>query len=333
VTGAAFLAILAGVAVLVLVIWIVARLVRSYRARIDAAWSASAAELGVNFIPGSWRTHSRIHGSVEGVPVEVRVVTESSGESSSSWTVYTASYPALGLGLSVRSTRGWQRIGRLFGAKDIETGDAAFDPEVTVKGDDPERVRAFLTPARRMSVHRLLAEYDRARIEDDQVRWRKSGVEKEPDRIVTTVRRLAAVAQRLTGRGSRRIDAALEARAVGEPGRSAELLAAEPGESASVEDRLDEAEAAYADGRFDQAADVLENVARALPADEQVAAWRRRSEERRAPMALPAETDAPALEDAGPWPTSSLHPGCSLSRLRPSSRSGSRGGGCAGPAP
>ena len=68
-------------------------------------------------------------------------------------------------------------------------------------------------------------------------------------------------------------DSAMRIRADGNPVEAAEMLRSG---TVSLEDRRDYAEAAYAGARYDEAAEALAHLERALPADGQVAAWRRR---------------------------------------------------------
>jgi len=272
------------------------RMVRRSHARMNEAWQRVAGELHLAFSPETFVKRAHLAGTVEGVGVEVKSVVESTGKSSRQYTRYRVSYPSLGIGLKMRASGGWQRLTRMFGAQDISTGDAGFDPVVTVKGDDEEAVRRLLTPARRMSVHRLLAEHRGAVVEDSGITWDSNGLENDADRMLTVIRRMAGVAARLSGGSVAHADSAMRVRAEGNPAEAAEMLRSG---TVSLEDRRDHAEAAYAGARYDEAAEALADLECALPADGQVAAWRRRADERRTHAAPAEETGDPVLTDPG----------------------------------
>jgi len=265
-------------------------------ARMNQAWQQVAGELHLVFSPETFTKRAHLAGTVEGIGVEVRSVAESSGKSSHQYTRYRVSYPPLGIGLKMKASGGWQRLTRMLGAQDISTGDAGFDPAVTVKGDDEDAVRLLLTPARRMSVHRLIAEHRGTVVEDSGITWDSSGLETDAERMLTVIRRMAGVAGRLSDADVTHADSAMRVRAEGSPAEAAEMLRSG---TVSLEDRRDHAEAAYAGARYDEAADALAHLERALPADGQVVAWRRRADERRALTALPEASGEPVLTDPG----------------------------------
>jgi len=269
--------------------------VRSH-ARMNQAWQLVAGELHLTFSPETFTKRAYLAGTIQGIGVEVKSVTESSGKSSNQYTRYRVSYPPLGVGLKMRASGGWQRLTRLLGAQDISTGDAEFDPEVTVKGDDEEAVRRLLTPARRMSVHRLMAEHRGTIVEDSGITWDSSGLETDAERMLTVIRRMVGVAGRLSGADVTHADSAMRVRADGNPAEAAAMLRSG---TADLEDHRDHAEAAYAGARYDEAAEALAELERALPADGQVAAWRRRADERRARTALPEASGGTVLTDPG----------------------------------
>ncbi len=272
------------------------RMVKRSHARMNEAWQRVAGELHCTFSPETFVKRAHLAGTVEGIGVEVKSVVESTGKSSRQYTRYLVSYPSLGIGLRMRASGGWQKLTHVFGAQDISTGDERFDPVVTVKGDDEEAVRRLLTPARRMSVHRLLAEHRGAVVEDSGITWDSNGLENDADQMLTVIRRMAGVAARLSEGSVAQADSAMRVRAEGNPAEAAEMLRLG---AVSLEDRRDHAEAAYAGARYDQAEAALAELERALPADGQVAAWRRRAGERRVHAALPDAPGDPVLTDPG----------------------------------
>jgi len=263
------------------------RAVARGRAAQNEQWLTTARALSLSFEPETFTARARLSGTVDGIGVEVRSIVESTGKSSARYTRYRASYPSLGLGLKVMATGGWQKLSTWFGGQDVATGDQEFDPAVTVKGHDDDAVRRFLSPSRRVSAHRLIVEFPGVVIEDASITWRMRGLEADGQRLMTVVRRMVGVAQRLT-ESAAGADRAMEARAVGSPGEAAGLLR---DGNLGLEDQIDLAEASYVEGRFEEAEETLAALESALPADAQVAAWRRRAGERKVLGALPASSD------------------------------------------
>ena len=295
------LAVLITVASLIVVIVVARRMTR----RTNEAWAAAAGVLGGSFHPATTFGQPRLDAVIEGFEATAYGFTRSSGSSSSNThTAYRVSYPLLGLGLSIERQGMWQQLGAMFGGRDIEVGDPAFDELVVVKGDDPQRVAAFLDEARRLAVHRLVAEFGGVKITDDHIAWSSSGRERDPDRIVSVLRRFVSVARTLQGGVRRSMTEALRAQAEGDPGRAVAFLAADPWQPDALGERSGEAVpdpeerfitgvAAYSGGRYYEAAEAMRDVEAALPADEQAAKWRRRAEER---AALPVGEERPDVE-------------------------------------
>lgn len=88
-------------------------------------------------------------GRYKGYTVEVYTFTKGSGKNSSTWTRFHVNFrKSLGLGLQLKRQGFFSGIAKVFGAQDIEIGDAGFDKAIVVKGARPERVREFMTQAR-----------------------------------------------------------------------------------------------------------------------------------------------------------------------------------------
>lgn len=309
--GAAHLPVvsLALVVVLAGVVAVVVAVVRSQARRTNEVWGAAASALAGRLRPSTGFGQPRIEAVVDGFHASVYGFTRRTGSSSSVYTRYRVVYRPFGLGLRIHRQGPWQQVAKFFGSQDIEVGDRAFDDLVVVQGDDPARIATFLDPGRRMAVHRLVAEYPGVEIGDDGIEWSTQGRERDADRLVTTVRRFASVAGMLSRPTRRSTSEALRAQAEGDAGRAVELLEGDPWEDdpwdegpgpglPDPEERFIVGQAAYAGGRYEEAARALRDVEAALPGDEQAAMWRRRAEERLAP-AGPAQPTA----DVGAGPS------------------------------
>jgi hypothetical protein len=168
--------------------------------RTDEAWSNVARQLGLHFTHGRLLKSRVIEGRLQEMAVRVDTFQRGSGKSSSTYTRFRIGYPQrLGLGLRLTKEGFFSGIGKFFGGQDIELGDAQFDADVIVKAADPGKVHHFLTPPRRLRIHRLLMSHPGVVIDDAQVYWEKRGAIRDPDQLSGTIRRLVRVAWHLTG--------------------------------------------------------------------------------------------------------------------------------------
>ncbi|MCZ6794171.1 MAG: tetratricopeptide repeat protein [Planctomycetota bacterium] len=213
------------VVILVAVVVIPLALLTSQRT--DAAWREAARRLRLHYHPSGFMKKRRISGRFAGFAVVVDTFTRSSGNSSTTYTRFRVSYPrSLGLGLRLTREGFFTGISKVFGAQDIELGAANFDAAILVKGSRPQAVRRFLTPARRVRVHRLLIGHSGAVVDDDDITWNRVGVLRDAARIVTTVRNFVRVAWHLTGdrEDDRALDRALAAGDAGHVQEAVETL-------------------------------------------------------------------------------------------------------------
>lgn len=152
-----------------------------------------------------WRTPRKITGRLDEVYVKVDTVTERHGKSSTTYTRLHAGYPdsrSLELGLTLTEEGFFSGIQKFFGAQDIQLGDDQFDGGFLVKGKNEDRVREFLTPARRHQIEQVFRSFPGATVTDSGIAWRQRGVIRSADRIEAMVRSLAKATATLSrGRG------------------------------------------------------------------------------------------------------------------------------------
>jgi len=245
------------------------------RKRVNTAWAQAAEELGVEFRPSTLFGRPQLRGTLQGLPVEVYTYTQQSGENSATYTRYTVTYPPVGVSFELRNESGIHRVLKIFGVGDTEIGDAEFDDRFTIRTDEPDGLRAFLTPARKMALLRLLASHPNLRISDTGSTLTTRGAEKDRDVIVSTVRRLVATGRTLTDAElSRRLDEAVEIRLEGDAGRAAEAMrgTVQPHPD-DLDGRLTQMEPLQAAGDIAGAGAILDELADRLPADPDVAGW------------------------------------------------------------
>ena len=100
-------------------------------------WTGAADLLGFAEVRSGFRP--RISGSEGQVRTTVDVYSKSSGESQSTYTRYRIEFHSIGLGLRLSRQTGWRGVLRVFGAQDIEVGNATFDANFVIKSRSTER--------------------------------------------------------------------------------------------------------------------------------------------------------------------------------------------------
>jgi hypothetical protein len=172
----------------------------SHGRRANEAWTEAARRLGLRFEPGGILESRKISGYSHACRVMVDTYTQSSGKHSRTCTRFRVTYlRPLGLGLKLTRQGFMSGVLKMFGAQDIAVGDGRFDSDVVVKGADPRRAREFLTPSRRLRIHRFLSTYRGAAIEDGEINWSTQELLRHSGRIVSAVEAMTRLAWHLTG--------------------------------------------------------------------------------------------------------------------------------------
>lgn len=123
-----------------------------------------AATLGLQFeekppVLGLFYPEARAAGQLRGKRVELFPFTTGAGKSRTHWSAVAATLPAA-CGLTFRLQR--QGFGskflELFGAREISTGDAAFDAAWFIQTNHPEYFREALLPELRAKINALVRE-------------------------------------------------------------------------------------------------------------------------------------------------------------------------------
>ena len=279
--------------------------------QVHQSWTDAARALGMAYQGGGFLRSRRITGTFEGMPVLVDTFTQSAGKSSTTYTRFRITLsPPLRLGLRLSREGFLKGLTKLFGAQDIRVGDAAFDANVMIKGSDPDRVRAFLTPARRVRIDRFLGSYPGATIDDTEIAWHTRGLLSDPNRIVSIVRQIARLAWHLVD--SRAADDAMGTAMIAmDEGHPQEALSAlqrrrtEPAASEfagpSAEEQLLEGQLLMLGGRTDEAKQTFAKAQEAAPDDPEISDWAQKTTD----VATPAET-APAGDQAHAEPAPPL---------------------------
>lgn len=255
-----------------------------------ANWSRAASDLGLDIRPGGVFSNPRIDGLLSGHRASVHTFTTGGGNNQQRYTRFEVGYPSLNLGLELsRQTKVGGFFRRMVGMQDVEIGDAAFDDAFVIKAGDPNRLAVFLTGQRRSTLARLLATFPTLKATDTSVRVDVRKVVRDPDVIVSTVRRLVGVAQSLSGPNTK-VEEAVAARSEGDLSealrRMREVLDDQPN---NVEQRLIEIDTLAAAGKSKEVMDRVGELERLAPADPEVLGWRKTAE---AEAARPAEPES-----------------------------------------
>ena len=212
-------------------------------------------------------------------------------------TRYRVRVPSLVLGLRLSRQSPLAAFGRFFGVQDIETGEPLFDKQIMIKGDHPEAVKAFLTPARRVAISELITAYRGATITDTAIEV-VQGLTSDADELVSVIQRLVSLARVLSAPAPE-VERPAATRLAGDAGEAlADLHQKTPENDPWIDfaRKTQEAELSYVHGDIKKAAEAFEELSKQVPADPEVKAWRDKTRRR-----LKAESKKPpaVAGDAG----------------------------------
>lgn len=262
-------------------------------AQMNAAWQSAAETLRFSFEAGSMRNGPTISGTVEDRPADVHSYTKSSGKNSTRYTRYTVEFPPIGVGLRLSRQAGLGQFLKILGTQDIVIGDPTFDEAFIVKSADPQAVRAVLTPGRTMALNQLLAVHPEVVVSDDRIVVDRRGGVRDADVIVSTLRRIASVANVLAdARASTELTSIIEQRIDGGLPSDYEP---EPQLPSGIDARIATGEALAAFGVVDVAQKIFEALAVELPADRDIAGWSEQVQ--RQSVEPPPIADSPELPE------------------------------------
>lgn len=115
----------------------------------DEIWKQLSQELGGEFVDGGFWKKDRVVARVGEWTVTLDTYTVSTGHTHVTYTrIRTPYVNPDGFRFSIRRRSLFSGIGKLLGMQDIEVGDAEFDHEFILKGNDASKVRALFANAR-----------------------------------------------------------------------------------------------------------------------------------------------------------------------------------------
>lgn len=161
-------------------------------------WQAAANLLHLNHVPGGLGAPGTISGLMGGNRIVITTLAKGGGKSSQTYTKYEVQYrQAVPVEFKITRQGALQSIGKVFGMRDIEVGDPAFDDHVLVNGSRTDEIIRLLTPEVRLAIRHLVATYPDVTITNRKITVVKPGKDVEPSVIAHCARRLAAFAGQL----------------------------------------------------------------------------------------------------------------------------------------
>ncbi len=111
-------------------------------------WQEFARSKGLQYSEPSFFTKPEIAGVLEGVEVHIGIEMRG-GKNKSPYTRFSAKIPGpLPSSVFIGAEGLFQKIGKAFGAQDIELGDAFLDSKLMIKGHKPASVKRYLEDRR-----------------------------------------------------------------------------------------------------------------------------------------------------------------------------------------
>jgi hypothetical protein len=181
----------------------------------DEVWRQLSQEMGAEFIDGGFWKGSKVQVHVKPWTITLDTYSESSGESSVTYTRMRAPYiNPEGFRFTIYRKGIFSALGKLLGMQDIEVGDPDFDEAFIIKGNDESKVVSLFSDTR---IRRLIQDQPKIRLdvkdsegwfgptfpEDvDEVRFQIAGVIKDIERLKALFELFAAVLDQLCRIGS-----------------------------------------------------------------------------------------------------------------------------------
>ncbi len=115
----------------------------------EEIWRRLCDEIGADYVKGGFWKGDKVHAYHEQWVMTLDTYAHSDGETSTTYTRMRAPYVnADGFRFSIYRKSIFSGLGKLFGMQDIEIGDAWFDEEFIIQGNDAGKVARFLANPR-----------------------------------------------------------------------------------------------------------------------------------------------------------------------------------------
>jgi hypothetical protein len=181
----------------------------------DEVWRQLSQEMGAEFVDGGFWKGSKVQVHVKPWTITLDTYSESTGESSVTYTRMRAPYiNPEGFRFTIYRKGIFSALGKLLGMQDIEVGDPDFDEAFIIKGNDESKVVSLFSDTR---IRQMIQDQPKIRLdvkdsegwfgptfpEDvDEVRFQIAGVIKDIERLKALFELFAAVLDQLCRIGS-----------------------------------------------------------------------------------------------------------------------------------
>jgi hypothetical protein len=181
----------------------------------DDVWRQLSREMGAEFVDGGFWKGSKVQVHVKPWTITLDTYSESTGESSVTYTRMRAPYiNPEGFRFTIYRKGIFSALGKLLGMQDIEVGDPDFDEAFIIKGNDESKVVSLFSDTR---IRQMIQDQPKIRLdvkdsegwfgptfpEDvDEVRFQIAGVIKDIERLKALFELFAAVLDQLCRIGS-----------------------------------------------------------------------------------------------------------------------------------
>ncbi len=181
----------------------------------DEVWRQLSEEIGAEFVEGGFWKGSKVQAHVGPWTVTVDTYTDSSGESSTTYTRMRAPYiNPEGFRFTIYRKGFFSDLGKLLGMQDVEVGDPDFDEAFIIQANDEDKVRTLFADPK---IRQMIQDQPKIRLEVkdsegwfgprfpenvDELHFQVIGVIKDVDRLKALFDLFAAVLDQLCRIGS-----------------------------------------------------------------------------------------------------------------------------------
>jgi len=181
----------------------------------DEVWRQLSEEIGAEFVKGGFWKGGKVQAQVGPWTITLDTHTESSGESSVTYTRMRAPYVnPEGFRFTIYRKGFFSDLGKLLGMQDIEVGDPEFDEAFIIQGNDEPRVMTLFSDP---EIRRLIGAQPKIKLKVkdskgwfgprfpknvDELHFQVVGVIKDVERLKALFELFAAVLDRLCRIGS-----------------------------------------------------------------------------------------------------------------------------------
>ena len=158
-------------------------------------WEELAARLGLTYAPGNWLGSGlSISGTYHNQHLTLDKFTRSTGKNSTTYTriVLILKQPTR-LELVITTEGLFSRIGKLLGAKEIQTGDEALDQRYIIKGQ-PENMIASLLQSYDLRQKLVEAPSLHIKVQGQEIYYEKRGFNKDENNLIALLDLMTSLA-------------------------------------------------------------------------------------------------------------------------------------------